>query len=75
MLFLAGHVSHQVVNKLVHLLHILGSLGLVLQAGYVIGQLEHQAALGVVVLGAVAHLSYNPTVSHSYSNVLTFIGS
>ena len=55
-LLLARHVSHQVVNELVHLLDILGQLSLVLEADHVVRHLEDEAAGGVVVLGAVPHL-------------------
>ena len=56
MLLLACHVPHQVVDKLVHLLHILSSLRLELETDHVICHLHHHAPLAVVVLGAVPHL-------------------
>ena len=55
-LLLAGHVSHQVVDKLVHLLDVLGEVRLVLEAHHVVCHLDHQAAHAVVVLGAVPDL-------------------
>ena len=55
-LLLAGHVSHQVVHELVHLLDVLGEVCLVLEAHHVVRHLDHEAAHAVVVLGAVPDL-------------------
>ena len=55
-LLLAGHVPHQVVDELVHLLDVHGQVGLVLETVHVVRHLHHQAARAVVVLGAVPHL-------------------
>ena len=57
-LLLAGHVSHQVVDKLVHLLDVLGEVRLVLEAHHVVRHLDHEAALAVVILCAVSHLHW-----------------
>ena len=56
MLFLRGHVPHQVVDKLLALFDILSGLRLVLETDHIVRHLEDQTALGVVVLGGVAHL-------------------
>ena len=55
-LLFAGHVSHQVVDELLHLLDVLGQLSLVLETLRVVRHLEDEAAGGVVVLGGVPHL-------------------
>ena len=56
MLLLAGHVPHQVVDELVHLLHILSSLRFKLETDHIICHLHDHAPLAVVVLGGVPHL-------------------
>ena len=55
-LFLACHVTHQVVDKLVHLLDILSQVGFVLETHHIVRHLDHQASRAVVILGAVANL-------------------
>ena len=56
MLLLAGHVPHQIVHKLVHLLDVLGGVRLVLETHHVVRHLDHQAPLAVVILGGVSDL-------------------
>ena len=56
MLLLAGHVPHQIVDELVHLLDVHGEVGLVLEAVHVVRHLDHQAPLAVVILGGVSDL-------------------
>ena len=56
MLFLGGHVPHQVVDKLLALFDVLSRLCFVLEAHHVVRHLQDEAALGVVVLGGEPHL-------------------
>ena len=55
-LLFAGHVSHQIVDKFVHLLDILCEISLVLETHHIVSHLDHQTARTVVILGAVANL-------------------
>lgn len=56
MLLLRGHVSHEVVDELLHLLDVLCGVRLVLQADDVVRHLHLQGAGRVVVLDVVAGL-------------------
>ena len=55
-LLLAGHVPHQIVDELVHLLDVLGGVRLVLETHHVVRHLDHQAPLAVVIFGGVSDL-------------------